>query len=139
MLNLNSTTTASREHMKIKKQGIILECEHCRCTACHGDSFDVAVPVCDRETGTHASARLHCSISPARHQVELVAWHVAGATGSSPPGKSQPRIAAALRLVADRRLCGNRRLCPREVIRIVDKHGRGTAVRDATDRKSPSC
>ncbi|MGD8620163.1 MAG: hypothetical protein PVH54_13375 [Gammaproteobacteria bacterium] len=114
--------------MELKKQGVILDCEQCKCASCKGGSFEVTVPVCDTETGIHAAARLHCTVCPAYHEVELVEWHAAGSTG--PPGKVLPRIAAALGFVADHRICGNRHICPQEVIRIVEAHGGSSTATD---------
>ncbi len=109
--------------MEIKSQGIFIDCKHCQCTACRGGSFDVTVPVCDRETGIHATAKLRCSVSPARHRVELVDWTDAGADGTNRSMKTHPRIKAALGFVADHRLCGNRHICSLDVIRIVESQG----------------
>jgi hypothetical protein len=121
--------------MEIKKQGIFIDCKHCRCTACHGGSFDVSVPVRDRETGIHATAKLRCSVSPARHQVELVEWTAAGAGGANRSMKTHPRLKAALGFVADHRICGNRHICSLEVIRIVEAQGGRSPATNA--RTSP--
>lgn len=110
--------------MELKKQGINVDCVNCICASSDGcGSFDVTVPLSDSETGISGTARLHCTVSSARHQVELAGWYEAGFRSISPSGKMQPRISAALAFVAERRICGNRHVCPSEVIQVVENHG----------------
>jgi hypothetical protein len=111
--------------MALKKQGINVDCVNCKCASSDDcGSFNVTVPICDSETGIAGTAKLHCTVSAARHQIELVAWRDARSRTISPSSKIQPRISAALTFVAEHRICGNRHICPAEVIRVVEDYGR---------------
>ena len=58
--------------MNLKKHGVIVDCEHCRCVSSDGcGGFDVTVPVNDSETGITGTAKLHCVVSCEHHLVEL--------------------------------------------------------------------
>jgi len=107
--------------MSLKKHGVIVDCEHCTCTSSddHG-GFDVTVPVSDSETDIAGPAKLHCTVSPEHHTVELTEWRDADHHSVRPSKDLQQRISAALTVVEDCRLCGNRNICPSEVIRVVE-------------------
>jgi hypothetical protein len=109
--------------MGLKKHGVIVDCEHCICTSTddHG-GLDVSVPVSDRETGIAGPAKLHCTVSPEYHTVELIEWQDADDHPIQPSENLQERVSAALSFVADRRVCGNRNICPSEVIRFVEEN-----------------
>ncbi len=58
--------------MNLKKHGVTVDCEHCRCASSDGcGGYDVTVPVSDSETGIAGTAKLHCVVSPEHHLVEL--------------------------------------------------------------------
>jgi hypothetical protein len=111
--------------MELKKQGIRVDCMNCKCASSDGcGGFIVTVPLSDSETGITGTAKLHCTISPACHQVEFVDWHDAGFHTIRPSRKIQSRISAALTFVAEHRICGNRHICPSELVRVVEELGR---------------
>ena len=111
--------------MELKKQGILFDCVNCKYASSDGcGGFDVTVPLSDSETGISGTAKLHCTISPACHQVELVDWHDVGFHTIRPSRNIQPRISTALAFVAEHRICGNRHICPSEIIRVVEEYCR---------------
>lgn len=110
--------------MGLSKYGVTVGCEHCECVS--GDDtgrFDVVVPVSDRESGLHGTARLRCTVSATTHSVDLVNWRDA-IGGPLQAGAAGERLREALRFVADRRICGNQRICPSRVVAIVAEQGR---------------
>lgn len=115
-----------RDHfMELKKQGILIDCKNCKFASSDGcGSFEVIVPLGDSETGFVGTAKLHCTVSSARHQVEFEDWHDPVLRATRPSVKIQPRLSAALTFVAEHRLCGKCNICPSEVTRIVDEHAR---------------
>ena len=109
--------------MKLKKHGIIVECEHCLCISSDDrGAFDVTVPIIDSETGISGPARLRCTVSPERHAVELLEWQDVNRHPTPSTENLQQRVSAALTFVADHQVCGNRKICPSEVILIVEKN-----------------
>lgn len=112
--------------MELKQQGITIDCRHCCCAGTDGcGGFDVTVPLGDSESGISGMARLHCTVTPVCHHVELVEWRDAEFHAMAGTTKVHPRIAAALDFVAARRICGNQHICPARVVRVVEKHGAG--------------
>ena len=111
--------------MSLKKQGIIVDCEHCIYNTNDGRScFDITVPISDIETGTSGQAALRCTVTAERHNIQLIKWqdtddHLIEATENL-----KHRISSALNYVSDHRICGNRNICPSEVIRIVEEYTR---------------
>lgn len=116
--------------MSIKKQGLVVSCENCRHVASDGCSFDIAVPV--RTEGAAGTARLHCTISPDRHQIEFVCWDEAPSPAEA-ADRMRGQVSEVLGFIADQRLCGNDRICPMQVVRLVEEHAadatRGTRSR----------
>jgi len=106
--------------MSVKKYGLTVTCEQCRYVTAHdADTFDVAVPIDDAETGVHGVARLRCSVSPTGHCIELDAWTDADEQPAELPPELRQRLNATLDFAAEHRLCGNRHLCPAAVVEIV--------------------
>lgn len=108
--------------MGIKKHGVTVGCEHCHCV--HSDdtgSFDVTVPIETGESRGAAIAKLHCVVTPVRHEVELVEWDSAQDNQAAASAESQQQLSAVLEYIAERRICGNHKICPPEVIEVVRK------------------
>ena len=108
--------------MSLKKHGVIVDCKHCKYASTNGyGGFDITVPVSDGETGITGTAKLRCTVSNERHQVEMTDWQDVNCQPIQPSDNLQQRISETLTFVADHRICGNRNICPSEVIRIVDE------------------
>ena len=111
--------------MILKKYGVAVDCGRCEYASGNSrDSFEVTVPVSDTATGTAGTAKLLCSVSFERHDVELKEWNDAGTHPIRPSSETQRRLFAALDHVASHRICGNRQICPSEVVQIVEKQSR---------------
>lgn len=109
--------------MRLKKYGVIVGCEKCKCIADDSQgSFEVTVPLSDIETDIEGAARLRCSVSPEHHKVELEEWIDPSGRPLKPSIKMGKRLLSALGFVEDHRVCGNQAICPSEVVRIVEKH-----------------
>ena len=116
--------------MSIQKHGLVLSCESCRHVASDGCSFDIAVPVRTEEAA--GTARLHCTITPERHQVEFVCWDEAPSSAEA-ADRMLRQVSEVLGFIAEQRLCGNDRICPLQVVQLVEQHTaaatRGTRYR----------
>ncbi len=111
--------------MRLKKYGVVVECERCKCVSDDRQGcFEVTVPLSDIETDIEGVARLRCSVSPEHHKVELEEWIDASGRPLRPSKKMGIRVLSALSFVEERRVCGNQAICPSEVVRIVEKHSR---------------
>ena len=63
------------QHLSLKKHGVIVDCKHCKYASSNGyDDFDVIVPVSDSEAVIAGTAKLHCTVTNERHQVEMTEW-----------------------------------------------------------------
>ena len=110
------------QQMSLKKHGVIIDCKHCKCASTNGyGGFDIIVPISDGETGIVGTAKLHCTVTSERHQVEMTEWQDANRHPIQPSDNLQQRVSATLTFLADHRVCGNHNICPSEVIRIVDE------------------
>lgn len=105
--------------MSLRKQGLVVQCEHCRHISSDGGGFDITVPVRNAEGA--GTARLHCTISPDSHRIEFVCWDE-----QPSPAEAAERIRAqvseVLGFIAEQRLCGNDRICPLQVVQLVEQH-----------------
>lgn len=108
--------------MSLKKYGVFVDCERCEFASSDGrGSFEVTVPLSDIATGTEGTAKLLCSVSSERHEVELKEWNDFGTHPIRPTLEIQKRLGAALAHVASHRICGNRKICPSKIVQIVEK------------------
>lgn len=111
--------------MKLRKHGVVVGCEHCRCVSKNatGD-FAVSVPLDDTETDLTGTARLRCVVSPDHHEVRLEAWLDASGRPLRPSPSVQQRMDATLRFVEEHRICGKRDICPDDVVQLVRRQTR---------------
>lgn len=111
--------------MSLKKFGVVVDCGRCEYASSNGRGcFEVTVPLSDIATGTEGTAKLLCSVSSERHEVELKEWNDSATHRIRPSSEIQQRLFAVLAHVANHRICGNRKICPSEVVQIVEKQSR---------------
>ena len=111
--------------MSLKKHDVIVACEQCRFRSSNsGGSFDVTVPLKDARSGIKGIARLQCTVSSDRHDLELREWLDDEQQSITPSANIEKRVLLLLDDAADHRICGNRHLCPPEVVRAVEKQNR---------------
>jgi len=108
--------------MSLKKNGLVIECESCRCISEIGDhAFEISVPMMDSHSDLAGVARLQCKISPESHTVLFKDWLDADAQDVPLSAELEQRLSGALNFVAEHKVCGNLKICPTEVNRIVKK------------------
>lgn len=106
--------------MSLKKNQFIVDCEHCTCSRSDGaGGFVVTVPLRDSSSGLEGTARLRCSITPYRHEIELKQWLDEEQHPIQAAADIEKRLLNLVDHVADKRVCGNRHLCPAEVVRTI--------------------
>ena len=111
--------------MSLRKKDFVVDCEHCVFGMSDGvGSFNVTVPLRDNASDIKGMARLKCSVSPDRHEVELKQWLDDGLRPIQPSASVEKRLLQMLDFVANKRICGNRHLCPPEVVRTVEQESR---------------
>jgi hypothetical protein len=111
--------------MTVHKHNVLIDCKRCVCNSSNEDlGFEVSVPVCDSKTDLCINARLFCSVSADKHQIELRDWKddVTGVSSLSPD--LEARISETITFIADHKICGNNEICPEQVVKIVDKLSR---------------
>ena len=111
--------------MSLKKDHFVVGCEHCEYgMSDSAGGFVVTVPLRDDLSGTKGTARLQCTVSPYRHEVELKQWLDDELQAIQPSASVRKRLLQALDFVGGKRICGNRHICPPEVIRTVEQESR---------------
>ena len=111
--------------MSLRKEQFTVSCEHCRCGESDGGGeFVVTVPLRDNLSGLKGKARLRCSVSPSRHNVELEQWLDDDSHPIQPSADVEERLLQVVDYVADKRVCGNRNICPPDVVRTVERQNR---------------
>jgi hypothetical protein len=110
--------------MSLEKHGIVIDCEFCACSEPPvTGQFSITVPLTDSATGTSGITRVFGSVSTAGHALELNAWRVTRRHPERSLEEIRDRVSTALNRVATQKVCGTRKTCPREVVRLVEKHG----------------
>ena len=102
----------------------MVDCKHCKYLTDDGDSFDVSVPINDKESGISGNATLHCTVSDTGHSVELLHWFDDDEQPIQPSENLSQRVESTLCQVADKKLCGNCHICPPQVVDIVKQNTR---------------
>ncbi len=111
--------------MSLRKKEFIVYCEHCKCGKSDGGAeFVVTVPVRDNLSGLKGTARLRCSVSSSRHNVDLEQWIGDDSQPIQPSADVEKRLLHVVDYVAEKRVCGNRHICPPDVIRAVEQQNR---------------
>ena len=107
--------------MSLNKHGVVVCCEQCRCISNDDQGgFDVRVPITASDGNVGGIARLRCTVTPACHHVELMAWDGSDTHPIEVTEEVRQRVSAALDFVAEKRICGNSEVCPAEVVRLVE-------------------